>query len=166
MINSWEFDPSDYDPNRAHVLIPVGYHRVRIEDAEETKSKSGKDMVKLTFAISRLKGKLWFYLVFDPNNKQMTNQRLGDIWESFNLKVGDMNLLNWKGKVGACNVRHKPKENSNGEMQAEISYFLLRKKQEDLPVWVEPDGSTPAPAFDQTSPTGTVDGDGNVNLPF
>lgn len=165
-INSWQFDPNDYDPNRsAFALIPVGYHRVRIEDAEGTVSKSGKDMVKLTLAVSGLNGKLWFYLTFDPNNKQMTNQRLGEVWESFNLKIGDLNLLNWKGKVGACSVKHKPREGSS-DMQAQVSYFLSRKKQEDLPAWVEPDGSAHAPAYDSTIPTGAVDGDGNVNLPY
>lgn len=164
MINSWEFDPSDYDPKGgAFDLVPVGYHRVRIEEAKETTSSTGKDMVVLTLCVSRLKGKLWFNLVFDPNNKAMTNQKLGEIWESFDLKVGDMNLLNWKGKVGACNVKHKPRKDS-AEMQAQVSYFLSRKKQEDLPAWVEPDGS--APTYDPTVPTGTVDKNGNANLPF
>lgn len=163
-INSWEFDPNDYNPNGGvFELVPVGHHRVRIEEAKETVSKTGKDMVVLTLCVSKHKGKLWFNLVFDLNNKAMTNQKLGEIWESFDLKVGDMNLLSWKGKVGACNVKHKLKEGTS-EMQAQVSYFLSRKKQEDLPAWAEPDGS--APAYDSTIPTGTVDGDGNVNLPY
>lgn len=164
-MNSWQFNPNEYDPNGgAFELVPVGYHRVRIEEAEGTQSKTGKDMVKLTLAVSGRKSKLWFYLVFDPSNTQMTNQKLGEIWESFNLKVGDLNILNWKGKVGACNVKHKPREGTN-EMQAQVSYFLTRKKQEDLPAWIEPDGGTQA-GYDPNIPTGAVDSDGNANIPF
>lgn len=163
-INSWQFDPNDYEPNGTFELVPVGYHRVRIEDAEETQSKTGKGMIKLTLAVSGRKSKLWFYLVFDENNKQMTNQKLGEVWESFNLKVGDLNILNWKGKVGACNVKHKPREGTN-EMQAQVNYFLERKRQEDLPAWAEPDGSV-ATAYDPDIPTGTIDSNGNANIPF
>lgn len=141
MINAWRFDPNNYDPEGAFPVVPVGTHRVRIEEAEEKQSRTGKDMIKLTLSVSGQKGKLWYYLVFDPDNKQMTDQNLGSVWESFNLTVGDLNSLNWKGKVGACAVKHKPREDDPSKMQAQVSYFLTRRKQEELPAWTEPDGN-------------------------
>ncbi len=154
---NWNYDAKDYNPDGHFTPIAPGDYRVRIEEAEETTSKAGNEMFKLTLAVSGKKIKLWFYIVFpqpdDPKfaeKKQMTNQKLGELWESFNLKVGDMNILNWRGKVGAARVKQEMNQ-QKGEIQNAISYFLTRKRQEGLAPWSEPDGngssaSSPAPA--------------------
>ena len=152
---NWQFDAKDYNPDGQFTPLPPGDYRVRIEKAEEAKSKtSGADMIKLTLAVSGSKRKLWFYIVFpfenDPDfakKKRMTNQKLGEVWESFNLKVGDLNVLNWRGKVGAARVKQEKNE-QKGEMQNAVSYFLTRKRQEGLKPWQEPDSDNDAPSND------------------
>ena len=83
---NWNYDASDYNPDGHFTPIPPGEYRVRIEAAEETTSKAGNEMIKLTLAVSGMNSKLWYYLVFpnatDANfaqRKMMTNQSLGEI---------------------------------------------------------------------------------------
>lgn len=136
MAISWNFNAEDYQEND-FAPIPAGDHRVRIAKAEEAKSKNGSDMVVLTLDVSGHSSSLWYYLVFMPSNPQMTNQKLGQIFESFGITPGDMNLNNWVGKVGAARVKH---EAYNGEQTAKVSYFLTKKKQETMSEWKEPAG--------------------------
>ncbi len=135
MAINWNFNASDYEET-SFVPIPIGNHRCRIAEIEETKSKSGNDMLKITLDVSGQNGTLWYYLVFMPDNTKMTNQKLGELWESFGIKQGDMNFKSWVGKVGACRVKHETYE---GEEQARLHYFIKREKQTDLPTWKEPD---------------------------
>ncbi|NCC95620.1 MAG: DUF669 domain-containing protein [Synergistales bacterium] len=133
MIN-WRFNSNNYDPNKSFELVPVGDHRVRIEEAEEQTSKTGRDMIKLTLAVSGHGSKLFHYIVFMEDRPEITDQNLGQLFDSFGIPVGDMNLNNWIGKVGAARVKHEPYD---GKQQARMSYFILRSKQGDLPPWVE-----------------------------
>lgn len=136
MAINWNFNANDYQ-EQSFAPIPVGDHRVRIRDAEECVSKNGNDMIKVTFDVSGHSSTLWFYLVFLPDNPQMVNQKLGQIFSSFGITPGDLNLENWKGKVGAASIKH---EVFNGETQAKIRYFLSKEKQASLPAWQEPAG--------------------------
>lgn len=130
----WNFNANDYEEIE-FAPIPVGDHRVRIANVEEKKSSNGNDMLVLTLDVSGYNSSLWFYLVFMPNNPQITNQRLGQIFDSFGIPQGDMNTSNWIGKVGGARVKH---ELYNGETSAKVSYFLSRSKVENLPAWQEP----------------------------
>lgn len=174
---NWNYDASDYNPEGHFTPIPPGDYRVRIEEAEETMSQAGNEMIKLTLSVSGRNNKLWYYLVFpnpsDANfaqRKVWTNQSLGEIWESFNLKVGDLNVLNWRGKVGAARVK-QTMDKQSGEMRNQVSYFLTRRKQEGLAPWVEPEGSGAAasysaPAGDYGSLRNEGVGNGDVEIPF
>lgn len=135
-ILNWSFNADDYKEND-FAPIPVGDHRVRIANAEELKSKNGNDMIKLTLDVSGHSGSLWFYLVFMPDNPQMTNQKLGQIFDSFGIAPGNMNIESWKGKVGGARVKS---EKYNGEDTAKVSYFLSRTKVDNLPAWQDPPG--------------------------
>ena len=139
----WSFDPSDFKAE-SFGIIPEGDHRVRIRDAEETKSKAGNDMIKLTLDVSGHKGALWYYIVFNPSNPQMTNRQLGGVFSSFGITPGDLNVANWIGRVGACRVKH---EMYNGEKQAKVHYFISQEKQKSLPPWADMSGvSSAAPS--------------------
>ena len=86
-----------------------------------------------------------------PENTQVTNQKLGQIYRSFGITPADMDAKNWTGKVGACKVVH---EEYQGEKKARIHYFINKDDQEDLPPWKEPGNKqTTAPAT--TSNMGT-----------
>lgn len=170
---NWNFDAKDYIPDGHFTPIPPGDYRVRIEDAEETRSKAGNEMFKLTLSVSGKKNRLWFYIVFPQavderfaEKKVMTNQKLGEVWESFGLKVGDMNVLNWRGKVGAARVKQEMNKD-RGELQNAVSYFLTRRRQEGLAPWSEPEGSgAGAPVSGGDSMSMRAESGGDVDLPF
>lgn len=136
MAIQWNFNADDYQ-EKSFAPIPIGDHRVRIRDAEETTSKSGNDMIKLTLDVSGHSSTLWDYIVFLPDNPQMVNRKLGQIFSSFGIQPGDLNLEHWKGMVGAARVKH---ERYNGEDQAKINYYLSKDKQTQLPAWKDPAG--------------------------
>ena len=134
MLN-WIYDPTAY--GKIKPLTP-GQYRVRIEEAEEKTSKKGNEMIKLTLAVSGVNQKLFYYLPFLPDNRELTDRKLGAIFDSFGITPGDLNVLNWKGKVGAANVVNKVDD--TGTLQAEISYFLRKSSQNGLPAWQEGNG--------------------------
>ena len=126
----WQFNPNDYKASDFQ-SVPVGDHRVRIEDVISKKSKAGNDMFEITLAVSGHSGHLWYYLVLDPSDPKKTNQRIGTFFESFGIT--DYNMMNyprWKGKVGGARVIH---EEYNGEQQAKVRFLLSKKNQERLP---------------------------------
>jgi hypothetical protein len=127
----WQFDPNQYEES-SFSIIPVGDHRVRINDVISKKSKNtGNDMFEIVLDVSGNSSKLWYYLVLDPADPKKTNQRIGTFFDSFGIT--DYNLANyprWKGKVGAVRVVH---EEYNGEQQAKVRFCLNRKNQDKLP---------------------------------
>ena len=127
----WNFDPNQYEEKEGFSIIPVGDHRVRIEDVIAKKSQAGRDMYEITLAVSGHSSKLWYYLVLDPTDPKKTNQRIGDFFNSFGITDYNMaNYSRWKGKVGAVRVVH---EAYNGQQQAKVRFCLNRKNQEKLP---------------------------------
>lgn len=139
----WEhYNSEDFSENE-YALIPEGRYRVRIEDAEEATSHSGKNMIKLTLAVSGYKSKLWSYIVLDANTPEQikaTNKKLGAIFNSFDIVEGNMYLSDWRGCVGGAQVVHK--EDATGKDRAEIAYFLYRREVNKLPAWQEAGTST------------------------
>lgn len=134
MSISWNFNSTDYE-EQSFKPIPVGDHRVRIASAEEQTSGSGKQMIKLVLDVSGHNATIWHFLVFLPDNAKLTNQKLGELWNSFGIPQGNFNLSEWQGKVGAAKVKHEP---YNGEDTAKIAYFISKDRQDKLPAWVEP----------------------------
>ena len=127
----WQFDPNQYEEKEGFSIIPVGDHRVRIEDVISKQSKQGRDMFEITLAVSGHNSKLWYYLVLDPSDPKKTNQRIGSFFDSFGITDYNMaNYSRWKGKVGAVRVVH---EEYNGEQQAKVRFCLNRKNQDKLP---------------------------------
>ncbi len=141
------FDPNDYKPDN-FAPIPEGKYRVRIEDVQEKISQSGKGMIELTLAVSGYSSKLWYYVIIDcasPEEKRLTNQKLGSIFDSFNIPVGNFNLQDWIGHVGGAKVRHRKIDqdgnNNNDNIRAEVHYFLTRSQVDRLPAWKEANSS-------------------------
>jgi len=128
---SWKYNAKDYE-EKSFPIIPVGDHRVRIESAEEMTSKTGRDMIKLTLAVSGAHGKLFHYVVFMEENRQLTNANLGAIFDSFGITPGNMDTNQWRGRVGAAHVKH---EEYDGKPAARVAYFIIKSKQDSLPPW-------------------------------
>ena len=133
MVN-WNFNAADYE-EQSFKPIPIGDHRVRITSAEEQTSNSGRQMIKLVLDVSGYSSTIWHFIVFMPENQKLTNQKLGELWNSFGIQQGNFNLNNWVGKVGAAKVKH---ETYNNEPSAKIAYFINKDRQNKLPAWQEP----------------------------
>lgn len=131
MAITWNYDETQAQEITFEV-IPVGEYRIRFEEIEEVKSKSGNDMLKINFSVSGLKPRLFHNLVFLPDRPEITNTNLKAIYDSFGVK--GLNFQEWIGKVGACKVKH---ELYNGEPQARINYFIKKDAQDHLPAWEE-----------------------------
>ena len=136
MIN-WNFNATDYEETNFKP-IPVGDHRVRIASAEEQVSGSGRQMIKLVLEVSGYSSTIWHFIVFMNENQKLTNQKLGELWNSFGIPQGNFNLNTWVGKVGAAKVKH---EDYKGEPSAKIAYFINKERQDKLPAWKESNSS-------------------------
>lgn len=157
---AWTFNPNEYEES-SFSIIPVGDHRVRINDVISKNSKAGNEMYEVTLDVSGHGSKLWFYLVIDPTDSKKTNQRVGSFFDSFGIT--DYNLANypsWKGKVGAVRVVH---EEYNGEQQAKVRFCLSRKNQDKLPPANFNNNTTASAA---PSSDFTYIGGGDEELPF
>ena len=133
MIN-WNFNANEYEDTNFKP-IPVGDHRMRVASAEEQTSANGRQMIKLVLEVSGHNSTIWHWLVFMPDNQKLTNQKLGEFWNSFGIQQGNFNLQSWVGKVGAGKVKH---EDYNGAANAKIAYFISKDRQDKLVPWQEP----------------------------
>ena len=85
--------------------------------------------------------RILYHMVFmsdTPKCVEITNDNLGRIFDSFNITQGNFNLQDWKGKVGAADIKNEP--DNKGNMRATVNYFIQRSKQDDLPAWQEHKG--------------------------
>lgn len=145
----WKFEREE----QKFEIVPVGTHRLRIESAEKAVSRNGKDMIILKLDVSGYSSQIWHYIVFLDDAPQITNRNLTQLFDSFGIEDGDFNLKHWEGKVGAGMIKH---EEYDGESKPKVNYFIHKKKQADLPAWVE--GRTERPKLE---PVGSED-----DLPF
>ena len=149
----WKFDSNDYE-EQSFKPIPVGDHRVRILSAEEQTSGSGRQMIKLVLNVSGYNATVWHFIVFMPENQKLTNQKLGELWNSFGIPQGNFNLTQWVGRVGAAKIKH---EDYNGESNAKVAYFINKERQDKLPVWKEPTNSSLIGGFEDVPTPGDED---------
>ena len=145
MIN-WKYNPENYGKIKP---VTPGQYRVRIEKAEEAVSSTGKDMIKMTLKVSGHNQIIFENIVFpiEPASKtgkeyeeyirqvEFTDNKLGRIFDSFNIEPGNMNIFTWRGKVGAAEIKNEV--DNQGNMQSRIKFFLKRKEQDSLPAWQE-----------------------------
>lgn len=149
----WKFNAEDYE-EQSFKPIPVGDHRVRIASAEEQRSGKGYPMVKLILDVSGHNATVWHWIVFLFDNQKLTNQKLGEFWNSFGIEVGNLDFTSWIGKVGAAKIKH---EEYNGETNAKIAYFISKDRQDKLPAWVEPSNKASVTGSGTPTPTPSTD---------
>ena len=151
MVN-WNFNAADYEET-SFKPIPVGDHRVRIASAEEKVSGNGNQMIVLTLEVSGYSSRIWHNLTLLINNQKLTNQKLGELWNSFGIQQGNFNLQQWVGKVGAAKIKH---EDYNGESNAKVAYFINRDRQDKLPAWKEPNNANNSSSFTPVDDSGDL----------
>jgi hypothetical protein len=124
MIN-WPYDKSQYSKDD-YVLIPEGEYPVRIKEATEKISSTGKNMIVLTLNVVNEPqyGTLFYNMVFDSAYPGMVNQRLGRIYDSFGITEGNLDTYTWAGYQGVARVKHKEYQ---GKLRAEVESFAPRE---------------------------------------
>lgn len=143
---AWEYKREE--SSNEFQVIPEGEYRIRIKSADKTVSKSGNDMLKLTFEVSGYNSLLFHYIVFMADRPEITNRMLTQFFDSFkDIPEGEFDTNKWIGKVGACKVKH---EEYNGKQSAKIHYFINANKQGSLPAWKEPTNNTTASTSNTT----------------
>ena len=131
MLN-WDYDSSQYNANNFKPL-DEGDYRVRINEATFTKARNGNTGLEIKLDVSGKAQKLWHYIWFDYDNKRLTNQRLGEFFESFGITLSEQDNFDlWRGKYGGVRVKHIVYE---GRTLAKVSFCLKREYQERLPEW-------------------------------
>ena len=155
---AWEYKREE---SSEFQVIPEGEYRIRIKSADKAVSKSGNDMLKLTFEVSGYNSLLFHYIVFMADRPEITNRMLTQFFDSFkDIPEGEFDTSKWIGKVGAAKVKH---EEYNGNKSAKIHYFINANKQGSLPSWREPTKNTNTTA----TATTTVEYDVPIqDLPF
>ena len=143
--------------------IPEGDYRIRIQSAEKVVSKTGKDMLSMSFEVSGQNSKLFHNIVFLPDRPEITNRNLTQFFDSFkDIPEGDFNTANWVGKVGACRVKH---EEYNGNTNAKVAWFIHKDKQSGLPAWKEPENGSDT-VMGAGAPDVNVPGNVDEEVPF
>jgi len=126
---SWNYNPNEYT-ERTFAPVPEGDHRVIINNVVEKIFSSGNEGFEITLDVSGFDSKLWYYLVFDPNDSAKTNQRIGMFFDSFGIQDHDFARFgNWIGKEGAVRVKHNM---YNGNLNASVAFCLSRSQQSRL----------------------------------
>lgn len=143
---AWEYKREE--SSNEFQVIPEGEYRIRIKSADKAVSKSGNDMLKLTFEVSGYNSLLFHYIVFMADRPEITNRMLTQFFDSFkDIPEGEFDTSKWIGKVGAAKVKH---EEYNGKQSAKIHYFINANKQGSLPAWKEPTNNTTASTSNTT----------------
>lgn len=130
---AWEFKRIE----RQFDTIPAGDHRVVIDSAEQAVSKNGNDMLVIKLRVSGYSSMLWHYIVFMDNHPEITNQKLTELFDSFDIEDGNFNLASYVGKSGAAHVK------IDDQGYAKVAWFIHKNKQDKLPPWK---GELPTPS--------------------
>lgn len=106
----------------------AGDHRFEVVNAEEKVSQSGKNMIVVTLKLNGYDIYVKDYFV----EGEWLNRKLTQWFDATNIDEGDMNLLGWKGAVGAARF----KEDENGFLK--VAYYIDRARAAQLPEWEGP----------------------------
>ena len=125
-MSLWDFDQKSYEENKITYKKIEGKKLVRIDKIDDSVTSSGNDMWKITLSISDEKVKVYYNLVFDKAHKEITNNKLGKIFDSFGNEDGTpikkcVEKSEWIGKIAAAEIKSKT---FNGKEYPDIHYFI------------------------------------------
>ena len=129
----WNYEETkrDFEPEQ----IPNGDYRMIIRGAEKAMSKDiikPKKMIKLKLGVSGYAKSIYHYIVFLPDNREVTNRNLTNFFRSFGIQGGNFNLDSYIGKEGAGRIEI----DSNG--YEKVKYFLEGNMKDRLPAFAPP----------------------------
>ena len=135
MANEFDWNYEETKSDFESEVIPNGDYRMIIRGAEKAMSKdtvNPKKMIKLKLGVSGYAKNIYHYIVFLPNNREITNRNLTNFFRSFGIEGGNFNLDSYLGKEGAGRVEI----DSNG--YEKVKYFLEGTMKDRLPAFAPP----------------------------
>lgn len=135
MANEFDWNYEETKSDFESEVIPNGDYRMIIRGAEKAMSKdtvNPKKMIKLKLGVSGYAKNIYHYIVFLPNNREITNRNLTNFFRSFGIEGGNFNLDSYLGKEGAGRVEI----DSNGYER--VKYFLEGTIKDRLPAFAPP----------------------------
>ena len=135
MANDFDWNYEETKSDFESEQIPNGDYRMIIRGAEKAMSKDiikPKKMIKLKLGVSGYAKSIYHYIVFLPDNREVTNRNLTNFFRSFGIQGGNFNLDSYLGKEGAGRVEI----DSNG--YEKVKYFLEGTMKDRLPEFVKP----------------------------
>ena len=135
MANEFDWNYEETKSDFESEQIPNGDYRMIIRGAEKAMSKDTvipKKMIKLKLGVSGYAKNIYHYIVFLPNNREITNRNLTNFFRSFGIEGGNFNLDSYLGKEGAGRVEI----DSNG--YEKVKYFLEGTMKDRLPAFAPP----------------------------
>ena len=135
MANEFDWNYEETKSDFESEQIPNGDYRMIIRGAEKAMSKdtvNPKKMIKLKLGVSGYAKNIYHYIVFLPNNREITNRNLTSFFRSFGIEGGNFNLDSYLGKEGAGRVEI----DSNG--YEKVKYFLEGTMKDRLPAFAPP----------------------------
>ena len=135
MANEFDWNYEETKSDFESEQIPNGDYRMIIRGAEKAMSKDiikPKKMIKLKLGVSGYAKSIYHYIVFLPDNREVTNRNLTNFFRSFGIQGGNFNLDSYLGKEGAGRVEI----DSNG--YEKVKYFLEGTMKDRLPAFAPP----------------------------
>ena len=135
MANEFDWNYEETKSDFESEQIPNGDYRMVIRGAEKAVSKdtvNPKKMIKLKLGVSGYAKNIYHYIVFLPNNREITNRNLTNFFRSFGIEGGNFNLNSYLGKEGAGRIEI----DSNG--YEKVKYFLEGTMKDRLPAFAPP----------------------------
>lgn len=135
MTNEFDWNYEEKGNDFESEKIPNGDYRMIIRGAEKAMSKdtvNPKKMIKLKLGVSGYAKNIYHYIVFLPNNREITNRNLTNFFRSFGIEGGNFNLNSYLGKEGAGRIEI----DSNG--YEKVKYFLEGTMKDRLPTFAPP----------------------------
>lgn len=135
MANDFDWNYEETKSDFESETIPNGDYRMIIRGAEKAMSKdtvNPKKMIKLKLGVSGYAKNIYHYIVFLPNNREITNRNLTNFFRSFGIEGGNFNLDSYLGKEGAGRIEI----DSNG--YEKVKYFLEGTMKDRLPAFAPP----------------------------
>ena len=135
MANEFDWNYEETKRDFEQEQIPNGDYRMIIRGAEKAMSKDiikPKKMIKLKLGVSGYAKSIYHYIVFLPDNREVTNRNLTNFFRSFGIEGGNFNLNSYLGKEGAGRIEI----DSNG--YEKVKYFLEGTMKDRLPAFAPP----------------------------
>ena len=137
---SWQYNNEQYNEENNSLINP-GNYRVRIIDAKETIARNGNAGIEITLEVNGYTKKLKHFIWYNREHVERTNQRLGELFHSFDINEEERNSCeSWLGKTGAVNVVH---DIYKGHTIAKVAFCIKKDFQKNLKEWPKTEPEKP-----------------------